>query len=327
MLHIGGYTAGQGGAALGIVTALRRPDGRLTLADVTPASDPSFLAAHPTLPVVYAVNELEAGTVTVLTADPARSVLEPIAVVPSGGAAPCHVTVAADGSRLAVTNYSDGTVAVRDLDLQGRPGSASVLRHDGGGPVADRQEGPHAHMGLFHDGILYTVDLGADRIHRYRGTVALDPVRLPAGSGPRHLTTDGHGYWYLTNELDGTVAGFRGGSTGPWTEVSRVPASGSATQNYPSHLILSRDGTHLYVANRGPDTLSAFTVHDGQLSPAGEWATDGEWPRHFAIVGDHVYVANQRSHSVTLFGLPGGTGLPRPTGHVFTTPSPACILG
>src|SRR4029453_5777815 len=65
-VFLGCYTGETGGEGEGIALLRRDPSTgdltRLGVAVRTPS--PSFLAQHPTLPVLYAVNELDAGTVS-----------------------------------------------------------------------------------------------------------------------------------------------------------------------------------------------------------------------------------------------------------------------
>ena len=89
-------------------------DGALVL-DV-PA--PSFLAVHPTAPVLYAVGETAPGTVACLDLAPDGALRER-ARVASGGDHPCHALVHPDGRALYVTDYSTGEVAVLPLDADG----------------------------------------------------------------------------------------------------------------------------------------------------------------------------------------------------------------
>ena len=52
----------------------------------------------------------------------------------------------------------------------------------------------------------------------------------------------------------------------------------------------------------------------------------GRWPRHFALIGDFVYVADQDGDTVTVFRRDPATGLPEPTGETVAVPNPSCIL-
>jgi 6-phosphogluconolactonase len=280
---------------------------------LTRVTSPSFLAAHPSLPVLYAVGELERGWLTAFQAD--GSDLGPLDERPSEGSYPCHVAVAPEGGLLAAANYGDGTATLYRLDERGAfEGEPIVLRHEGSGPDKDRQEGPHAHQAVFRDGLVHVSDLGTDEIRRYRydGT-ALEPITLPPGTGPRHYAFSGSRL-YVAGELDGTVTLIDG------ERRTTVPASRHEGANAPSHLQL--DGDLVYVANRGPNTIAVLRAAD--LSPVAEVPSGGDWPRHFAIDGDRLYVANQNSGEVTIFTL--RDGVPEPSGERYEVESPACVL-
>ncbi|MFI7690918.1 lactonase family protein [Nonomuraea sp. NPDC049655] len=295
-LYIGGYGPG-------IVTV----GGELTR-----VASPSFLAAHPTLPVLYAAGELQRGWLTAFTTEGG---LSPLDERSSDGDSPCHVAVHPSGSLLAVANYGDGTAGLHHLDERGAfTGDPVVLRHEGSGPDPDRQAGSHAHMCVFHDDVLHVSDLGTDEIRRYRlDGSPLDPVTLAPGTGPRHFAFAGDRL-YVAGELDGTVTLVEG------ERRTVVPASRAGGDNAPSHLQL--DGDLVYVANRGPDTVSVLRAAD--LSPVAEVPSGGAWPRHFAIAGDRLYVANQNSGEVTVFTLEDG--VPEPAGQSYEVPSPSCVL-
>ncbi|WP_440065195.1 lactonase family protein [Streptosporangium sp. OZ121] len=330
--YIGGYTPDTNGSGPGITLVEL---GSLARLGETAASGPSFLAVHPTLPVLYAVGESERGTVCVF-ARAGDGTLSPLAQRPSEGSAPCHLAVDPTGTRLAVANYGDGTVSVHGIDGSGLLTDVWIFPY---------REGAHAHQAVFGpDGVLYVSDLGSDEVRRYLvGDEVVPhpagPVRLASGMGPRHMAwSDGH--WYVAGELDGTVrvyevsdglddsgdsgdseaSGVSGVSGGEWREVAAVPASGTDGHNQPSHLEVS--GGLVYVANRGPDTISVFAGPG--LEPVAEVPCGGVWPRHFAIADDRVYVANQRSDGVAVLPLKGG--VPQPAEEVLAVGTPSCVL-
>ncbi|WP_157244499.1 lactonase family protein [Nonomuraea typhae] len=291
-------------------------DGILTAgAGLTPAPAPSFLAAHPALPVLYAVGELAEGVLQSFST--AGGAPAATGRRPSGGDSPCHLAVHPSGTLLAVANYGDGVVSLHHLDGEGRfTGEPIVLPHTGSGPHPGRQRGPHAHQCVFHGDVLHVPDLGTDEIRRY--TLAgepLEPVRLAPGMGPRHLVFSGERV-YVAGELDGTLRAY---AAGDWRELFRVKASGADGVVYPSHVDVS--GGRVYLLNRGPDTIAVFSA-DGD--PLAEVDSGGEWPRHFAIDGGTLWVANQNSASVAVFALAGG--VPGATGEIIEVKSPACVL-
>jgi len=331
-LVIGCYTPETGGAGVGLTVAARMPGtGALrVVGEPTPTPSPSFVASHPTRPVVYAANELTDGTVSAFAMSE-EGALTPLGTWPTGGAEPCHISVEPRGRHLLVANYESGSVATFTLDEDGIPTHRSALvAHTGAGPHPERQLGPHAHtVSAASDGVL-AVDLGVDTVFWYPldgATGALGPgevrAALPPGTGPRHLATSTRDA-YLVGELAANLTTFRTGPHG-WEEAGTA-ATSTEPDALPSEIAISADGRFLYVGNRGPHTIAVFSLADDLPALVGEVPTGGAWPRHFALVDDYLYVANQRSHTVVVFRIDPATGIPVPTGDVLATPSPTCVL-
>jgi 6-phosphogluconolactonase (cycloisomerase 2 family) len=336
-VFVGCYTGETGGEGEGIALLRRDPATgaltRLGVAARTPS--PSFLARHPTLPVLYAVNELDTGTVTAFSVA-ADGSLTLLAVRETGGQHPCHVAVTPDGRHLLAANYSSGSVSVHPLDPDGAPGDRSdLLTLAGSGPDRDRQERPHAHM-VAPDpngpGVLI-VDLGSDRVWRCRldavsgRLTGLAPaVEAAPGTGPRHLLRSADGALLLVGELAADLSWYRPAADGGLERLGGVTATTVDGADYPSELTTGRDGRFVYVANRGPNTVSVFAWGDGKATLIAEVPTGGDWPRHIALFADHLYVANERSHNVTIFRIDPETGIPHPQGEPVLEPSPTCVL-
>ena len=166
--------------------------------------------------------------------------------------------------------------------------------------------------------MLYVTDLGADEVRRY--PVADQMVPLPTVRyGSR--TASGRATWpardrrYVVGKLDGIVRAYDGEKS-----AGTLTSREFEGVNQPSHLDM--DGEFLYVANRGPNTITVLRADD--LTLVAEVPSGGEWPRHFAIDGDRLYVANQHSGVVTEFALEDG--VPTPTGQVLEVDSPSCVL-
>ncbi|MFC0006050.1 lactonase family protein [Micromonospora siamensis] len=338
IVHIGGYTAHSGGRGDGIVAARRdRDTGALTpLGTVAVTPSPSFLVRHPTRPVLYAVNELPEGEVSAFRVGPDGD-LDPLGTRATGGAEPCHLAVAPDGRHLFVANYGGGSVAVFPLDPDGVPGERSdLVRHEGHGPDPQRQEHAHTHMVSPDPGAgpLLAVDLGTDSVYRYdldadsgRLVPRAPRVRTVAGTGPRHLARhpDGRRAW-LVGELDGTVTAYELTGEGALHQRGRVRASERAGHVQPSEVTVGADGRFLYVANRGVGTVAVFGLAGELPELVAEVATGGEWPRHFALTGEHLYVADERADMVRVFRVDPTTGVPAPVGEPVPLPSPTCVL-
>lgn len=338
IVHIGGYTAAGGGRGEGIVAARRDPaTGALTplgTAAVTPS--PSFLTRHPARPVLYAANELPEGEVSAFRVGPDGG-LTPLGVRGTGGAEPCHLAVTPDGGHLVVANYGGGSVTVFPLDPEGVPGERTdLVVHSGHGPDPERQEKAHCHMvsPAPDAGPLLAVDLGTDSVYRYdldAATGRLVPraprVRTPAGTGPRHLARhpDGRRCW-VAGELDGTVLAYELTPDGALHQRGRVDASARAGHVQPSEIAVGPDGRFLYVGNRGVGTVSVFAVAGELPELVAEVETGGEWPRHFALAGEHLYVADERADMIRVFRVDPATGVPEPVGEPVAVPSPTCVL-
>jgi 6-phosphogluconolactonase len=335
-VFVGSYTGDKGGDGEGISLLRRDPVTgdltRLGLAASTPS--PSFLAQHPRLPVLYAVNELADGGTLSAFAVGADHALTPLGVQPTGGADPAHLAVSPDGRYLLVANYTSGSVAVHPLASDGTPGERTdLLGLVGSGPEPDRQAGPHAHMVRPDRGEWLVADLGSDRVWRCRldpssGRLTMLPPAVVAkpGTGPRHLRHSADGALLLVGELSATLGWYRPGPDGSLVLEGEVLTSEADGVNYPSEIVTGRDGRFVYVANRGPNTVSAFSWDGDQAALVAEVPTGGEWPRHMTLLGDHLYVANQISQSVTTYRIDAGSGVPVPQGEPSAEPTPTCLL-
>ncbi|MDX3224946.1 lactonase family protein [Streptomyces sp. ME19-01-6] len=345
LVFTGSYTPDTGGNGAGLAAVRFAPKtGSLTdepRVSPVPVSGASFLAAHPSLDVIYSTNESDTGAVSAVVRQD-EEVLSPLgAPVSSGGANPCHLTVHPDGHWLLTANYGSdtmpGSVAVHRLDTDGRICELTdVAVHEGTGPVAGRQESSHAHQVLVTpDGrFVLATDLGADAVFTYRldtGTGRLQRIavnRTRPGSGPRHLAFAPDGaYAWSADELSSTLTCHRyDPDTGTLAEVSRVPATTVPdVANQPGGIVASPCGRFVWVTNRGADTVAAFRVTGTSLQPIGEVPSGGIWPRGLALVAGHLLVANQHSGTLAVLRvLPtGALSRPAPAAHV---PSVVCTL-
>ncbi|BCJ33613.1 hypothetical protein Athai_11160 [Actinocatenispora thailandica] len=336
LIFIGCYTPDSSGGGRGTGIAVYRQDpgsGALTVAGETvTAPGPSFLAAHPTGRYLYAVAERPDGAVRGYAVDGAG--LTPLgAEQPTGGSDPCHLSVDPTGRWLVTANYTSGSVSVHPIEPDGSLGERTdLVQHTGSGPNTGRQEGPHAHQARFDPAGRYLLvnDLGTDTVHTYLlrdgRLVQQRAAQLPPGTGPRHLAFAGDDRVYLAAELGSSVtpAGYQP-RTGTLSFGSPVPTTTRDRENYPSEITTSPDGRFGYLANRGANTVAVFDLDGATPRLRTEVPTDGDWPRHLVLSGDHLYVANQNSDTVAVFQRDAGTGALRQTGSV-AVPSPACVL-
>lgn len=323
--HTGGISLLTLGGADGLEPSVRH---------VIDAEAPTFLAAHPTLPRLYAVQEVTVGAVASFEILPGAG-LRRTAELSSGGAQPCHVLVHPSGRWLYVSNYGDGSVAAIRLsaagDLFGRP---VVLKHSGSGPVCDRQESSHAHSSVVSPCGRYLVvaDLGTDELRAY----ILDdgePVgpsiltAMPPGFGPRSMEVL-NDHVYITGELAGEVAVVTLDRSGRGRVVQRLrnsrAATASKTPARPSHVVAVPAG--LLVGVRGSDSILTLGVRtDGvQLDVASEAHTVAS-PRHMAVVGGAVVVAGQLARMLAVHPMRSDGAIDRLVAQ-FPFPAPMCIL-
>jgi 6-phosphogluconolactonase len=306
-------------------------------------AQPSYLAHHPTLPVLYAVSETIDGAVASFHVDPVDGTLTEWQRVPSGGDGPCHLST--DGHHLHVAHYLSGSVASHALAPDGRIADLVwTERHRGSGPHV-RQDAPHAHCVVpdphrrsirsFH-----AVDLGTDRIVRYDadpttgGFRAAVEVLLRPGSGPRHLAFHPTSpSAFVVCELDCTLVALEidptTGELTPRHEVSTLP-DGSAGDSLAAAVRVHPDGQRVFVSNRGHDSIATFAVAGPGEPPTllGHVASGGAGPREIVVepAGRWLLAANQHSGEITGFALDDPTGLPRPLGELARVAEPACIL-
>ena len=70
---------------------------------------------------------------------------------------------------------------------------------------------------------------------------------------------------YTSNRGDDDIAVFAIGGDGRLAPLAHVPTQGAT----PRDFTLDPDGTHLYVANQGSNTVAAFAIVDGIPQPIG----------------------------------------------------------
>lgn len=338
--YIGSFTS-EGGAGV-TVAAVDPETGALSARHATDAvPNPSFLTLAPGGEVLYAVSETDDGAAAAFrVADPARPPAPLGPPVPVRGAGPTHLALTA--GCLLTANYGSGSVTAIPVRKDGALAEPSaVLRHEGGGPHADRQEGPHAHA-VHPDPSgrwLLAVDLGTDSVWVYAlGAGQIPPrlhreVRLRPGSGPRHLAFHPRGdRAYVVGELEPTVTVCRwdaaSGGLDPLGEVRVLPA-GTDGPDFPSEVVVSRDGRFAWVAIRGHDSVAtlALDAPGDTMTLVTTTPCGGHWPRDLTLApsGRHLYTANQRSGDVTWFRVDPATGVPTPAGSL-DAPAASCVV-
>jgi len=315
------------------------------------ARNPSFLVLHPAGNVLYACGEVDnfggkqAGVISAFRIEPQTGRLTLLNQQPSGGTAPCHISLDRHGRALFTANYGNGSVASFPLKPDGSLGDPlPPLQHVGSSVNASRQAGPHAHFILPdpHDRFVLACDLGLDKVLSYRfdpNTARLTPndpafATLKPGAGPRHLAfLPGGKYVFVINELDSTITAFaydsQHGALRLVNSLSTLPVNFSG-KSFCAEVAAHPSGRFVFGSNRGHDSIAIFAVDPktGALASAGFQSTGGKTPRHFALdsSGRWLLAANQDSDKVCVFQVDLSNGGLTPIGEGISVGSPVCAL-
>ena len=307
-------------------------------------SDPTYLALSPGK-ILYTFGKTAAGVSVYAIRE--QSILN---CLPCASGGPCHISVDGRGEFLLVAGYGSGTVSLYNLNPDGTIRSLCDFRQYSGVGYdsSDRQKGPHAHYAIFHtvtggisgssirDEIL-VCDLGLDTVYIYdfdRTTHKLREtnrsIRLPDGSGPRHLAFSGKhpGMLFVLTEMANTIFTYRyDPESDKYVFVQQISAvCDGASGASPSDPALMQpptadngsigcairftgDGKYLFVSSRlGYQSISAFRCEpDGKLCFADRSLCGGITPRDFNVFESddpadqiaHLLVANQDSDLIS----------------------------
>lgn len=292
-------------------------------------ANPSFLALSPDRRILYAVEEGAEGKIHSFRMGPTPELLS---TQETKGSDPCHILVDSAHHLVLVSNYTSGSLAAFPIKEDGELAPLSFLdQHQGSGPNPDRQEGPHVHCAfLAADGMIYSCDLGLDTIFAYQasdGTLVHRPdkdIALPAGSGPRHLyvSRTHQGLLYCVSELSGEIFVIRDGSLLQELSVRDSSRAGNTTAAVKAD---PRE-QHLYVSNRGDDTIAHFAIgEDGLLKLCEISSCGGSAPRDILVLEDLVLCANQNSSTITVLQRADDGTLSHPV-QTLLCPHPSCLL-
>ena len=291
---------------------------------------PAHLWIAPNGRTLYAVNWEDVGSISAWRVAPHTGALTFLNKTSAHGAQPNQVVVDPSG-RVAVTvNYTNGSMAAFKLEPDGRLGEAFYVDQHTGKPLSPKQPGPRQHGIQFSrdNKFLFITDLGLDRIYSYRFDAAapsITPVDPPyvsthAGAGPRRIQMSPDGkHLYVDHETDSEVEVFAidGGKLTSQQTLPTVPPEAKA-HNTTAEILLSADGRHLYVANRGHDSVAIYAVSEktGLLTYKENVATGGSTPRNirFDPTGNWFFAANEKSGNITEFKVDKATGHLTPTG-------------
>ncbi|NQW16668.1 MAG: lactonase family protein [Chloroflexi bacterium] len=318
---------------------------------VSGATNPSFVAIHPSGKYLYAVAEVgnqggePGGAAYAYSIDQDSAALTEINSQSTGSDGPCHLAVDATGKYLCVANYGGGAVTMFPLNDDGSLEPRSDFhQHTGRSVNQQRQRSEHAHSINLDptNKWAFTPDLGMDKIMTYK--LDLENGKLlpgdPAftetthGEGPRHFDYHPNGELaFVINELGCTIVSYRfDSSAGTLTEIQSVttlPDDWTGGGNTTADVHVSPDGRFVYGSNRGHDSLAIYSVDQasGEMTYVGHQSTGGKTPRNFGIApsGKILLAANQDSDNIVVFKRDVESGTLEPTGAEIDVPMPVCL--
>jgi 6-phosphogluconolactonase (cycloisomerase 2 family) len=336
----------RGARGEGISVFDYRPDtGTLELRQVMGGMvNPSYLLPHPTLPVLYTVHGYEGNAVSALKRDPQSGRIALWHTVPSGGENPVHLVLSPSGKYLMVSNHHTGTLAVFPVGPDGAlsdPVQQVPMRGEPG-PHRIQQKFAKPHFNPVDVAGRYVVipDKGLDRIFTFKlGDTSVHPepacdVRSRSGAGPRHCAFHpSRRHVYVVNELDNTVGAYHyddgTGALRPFQVLPTLPDTYTG-DDIASAIMIDRAGRHLYVSNRGHDSIAIFDIDpaSGRLAPAGHHLTLGDHPRFCTLSPDErfVFALNERSHTLVRLRRDPDTGQLSDDGYQMRIGSPVCLV-
>ncbi|QIV95390.1 lactonase family protein [Allofrancisella inopinata] len=318
--YVGTYNASWGvpnndGIFYGELSTESKTVSELTLA--AEAANPSYILIDGNM--VFAVNEIEPGKVTSFEKD--GKILKEVSNISSNGNNAVHITKS--GNEIFIANYGDSAGASSGISIFSN--NNGIFTYEDSKIYGQMQARSHAHsiypITINDKKYVYSTDLGTDLIHVYENNNGIlneiQSLQLQKGAGPRHMTiSTKNNKIYVANELDSTISILEiNPDNGELSIIKSIPSyvgKLNVERNYPSEIMLAKQGKNLYVTNRGMNDITLFDVNqDGLLKYNSSYSTHGNWPRDMDISEDEDYmaVANQNSNDVTFFSINDNGGL------------------
>lgn len=249
------------------------------LATRAPSPSPSWLAAHPTLDIVYAAHEGAGAIAAYERTDVLR--LRPLGWSLRVGDLPCHIAVAPDGAFLVVTCYGDGRVVRVSLDAAGGLGAAIVVTED---VIRD----PHSGEALVDDQDFFAA-AGVRDLRALAASLAED-ARVAAGEHEA-LVRDGDGGAPGAGEVDASAA----------ASTLQLDVSGDAPpRSSHAHSTAFLPDGRIATTDLGFDAVRIWRSATNTLQPDHVVALPrGSGPRHMVVhPSGHLHVVTEYSCEV-----------------------------
>jgi 6-phosphogluconolactonase len=327
------------------VSRLNMDSGNVSSPELAVAADsPNYLAVSPDGHFLFAVTRVDGndpGSVASFSIDGKTGALRRLDIKSSGGG-PCYVGDDAEDHCLLTANYGGGTVKSFHLNADGTFTDSTVIQHSGSSVNAARQAGPHPHCFVPAPGGQFALacDLGLDKVMVYKvnpANAALTPndppfAAIAPGSGPRHIAFSPDGKTAcVISEMACTVTVFDwDGKRGRLTQrqsLSLLPPGQYKDTFTAAEIAWRPDGRFVYATVRTHNSISVLAVKRKKLSLIQNLPCGGDFPRGMGIdpSGRWLLIGNQKSKTVTVFGINARTGMLTPTGQVLDVGIPVDV--
>ena len=301
--------------------------------------NPSYLIAGPGNRTIYAVHG-DQDYATAFARDEQSGHLRTLGQAATGGTNVVHGALDPAARHFVVANYGTGSMAVLPIAEDGALGGYTqrVAMPGSPGPHRAEQTAAHPHHVLFDPSGRFVLvpDKGHDTVCVFafdaaRGTLELaSMIASRPGAGPRHgaFHPTQPIYWGL-NELDSSITTYawsaEAGTLEPLQVLPTLPTDffGASTG---AAIVATPSGSHVYVSNRGHDSVASFAVEaTGLLKPLGWTQAPGREPRFMTLHGGELFVSSERDDVTGRFAVDAGSGALQARGTVAATPSPVSI--
>lgn len=222
----------------------------------------------------------------------------------------CHIAYVKSCSMLLGACYGTGHVFAIKVEKDGKLDVLSFVKQEANQEGVSRA---HCMVPSPKEDYAYGVNIASDQIVCYKldekGIIVNEGfpyLQLPLGEGPRHMK------WhptlevaYVITEYSNRIFVLQGGKEDGSLEVVQTIEllKEQKGESYGATLCINKEGTMLYGANRGMDTITQLSIkEDGKLVYIEETSVYGCWPRHIALTQDEQYllIANQKSGEVNI---------------------------
>lgn len=322
LLYVGSYTDGTSKGIYAFrfdeVTGALTP---LGLAAETP--QPAHVWIAPNGKTLYAVNWQTPGGVSAFRIAPKTGQLTLLNRVAAQGDKPNQVVLDPTGRIAATVNYTTGNLVAYRVLPDGKLSDPIYADQHTATSSGSLSGSPHAHGIVFTKDSrhMFVAELGLDRVYSYDvdpAKATITPAATPfvsvhAGAGPRRLQLSPDGrHLYVNHETDGEVSVFEvHGSALKAVQTAPTLPPGVMVANKTAEIVIDAAGRHLYVGNRGHDTIAVFDIaKDGRLALAANVPAGGRTPRNlrFDPTGRFLLSANEGDGSITVFKVDARTG-------------------